>query len=406
MKATVTSGGIFQRVYKNVAKLIQSGEEEVDVTALRSSLQQLKLEKERTDVLLKRRETRLSSRQTVKPFTPLLRDPLDKFLLRASGRSKKHNATFPSPYKLWFRDHWNRVKAENPNISSRDLMVILGEKWKAVSAEEKKPYEEKCESENKVHEQEKREIKALKILHEQEKQKAALDLLQQYVQYRKDADANEKSKRREKDSAKPKKAITAYIAFCNERRAALLAEMHDGREILKMLGREWKNMSREKRYPYEQIAAEAKEHYEREIEMYKQKKNEEANSIFMQEEEWRKVEREQALKLLKKKEKEDILRKGKDIQGKTVDEKKQQKEKSTDPNRPKKPPTSYILFRNETRKNLLHTRPGISSKTIDALIYIKWKELGDAERQMWKDQASSAMVQYKRKIEEYNKKME
>jgi hypothetical protein len=61
-------------------------------------------------------------------------------------------------------------------------------------------------------------------------------------------------------------------------------------------------MTKEERAPYEQIPAEAKDKYMGEMEVYKQKKAEEASSASKEEEELRKLEREQGLQLLRKKE--------------------------------------------------------------------------------------------------------
>ncbi|KAK9994184.1 hypothetical protein SO802_023887 [Lithocarpus litseifolius] len=39
-----------------------------------------------------------------------------------------------------------RIKKENPEAEFKDISNILGAKWKNVTAEEKKPYEEKYQS--------------------------------------------------------------------------------------------------------------------------------------------------------------------------------------------------------------------------------------------------------------------
>jgi upstream-binding transcription factor len=83
--------------------------------------------------------------------------------------------------------------------------------------------------------QERRETEALKLLHNEQKQKTALELLEQYLQYQKDAEGKEKSKREEKDPLKPKPPVTAFFAFTNECRAALLEENHNVLQIAKFL---------------------------------------------------------------------------------------------------------------------------------------------------------------------------
>uniref|UniRef100_A0A6N2K3W6 HMG box domain-containing protein n=1 Tax=Salix viminalis TaxID=40686 RepID=A0A6N2K3W6_SALVM len=50
------------------------------------------------------------------------------------------------PYSLWYKDQWNEVKKENPDAEFKDISHILGAKWKTITAEEKKPYEEKYQN--------------------------------------------------------------------------------------------------------------------------------------------------------------------------------------------------------------------------------------------------------------------
>lgn len=423
---------------QNVSNLLpppvtNSLQEELEAVRLR--LQKMNMEKEKTEKLLEERDAMLREKeaelqlkakaqdklqlelkklQKLKGFNPVMSFPLGQSLrmtelAKEEEKKKKkkdpNRPKKPSPaYILWCQEQWNQVKSENPNIVFKDMGAILGAKWKALSTEEKKPYEEKYEAEKEAYlqvvGQERRETEALKLLHDEQKQKTALELLEQYLQYQKDLEGKEKSKRKEKDPLKPKHPLTAFFAFTNERRAALLEEKHNVLQIAKILGEEWKNMTKEERAPYEQVAAEAKEKYMGEMELYKQKKAEEANSASKEEEELRKLEREQGLQLLRKKEKTETLKRTMKIK---LNQKKQLKEKNSDPNRPKKPPTSFLLFSKETRKMLVQERPGINSTTINALISLKWKELDTAEKQKWADMAAVAMVQYKKDVEEYNK---
>ncbi|XP_057872768.2 high mobility group B protein 6 [Cryptomeria japonica] len=61
-----------------------------------------------------------------------------------------------------------------------------------------------------------------------------------------------------------------------------------------------------------------------------------------------------------------------------VQQKQQQNEGGTDPNRPKKPPTSFLLSSNKTREMLAKERPEVSNTANNALISAKWKELEEA----------------------------
>lgn len=74
----------------------------------------------------------------------------------------------------------------------------MGAKWKNVTAEEKKPYEEKYQAEKEVYLQviakEKRESEAMKLLEEEHKQKTAMELLEQYLHFKQEAEKETKKK--------------------------------------------------------------------------------------------------------------------------------------------------------------------------------------------------------------------
>jgi len=73
---------------------------------------------------------------------------------------------------------------------------MLGAKWKTVSAEEKKPYEEKYHTEKEAYLQviakEKRESEAMRLFEEEQKQRTAMELLEQYMQLKQEAEKETK----------------------------------------------------------------------------------------------------------------------------------------------------------------------------------------------------------------------
>ncbi|CAL5388217.1 unnamed protein product [Camellia sinensis] len=184
--------------------------------------------------------------------------------------------------------------------------------------------------------------------------------------------------KKEKDPLKPKQPMPAFFIFRNERRA----ESKCGWEVIE----EWNNMTEKQKKPYEKIAKQNMEKYLEEMEAYKQRKEEGSANPKKEEDEMMKIHKQEALELLKKKEK--------------TKENRQKKKKIADPNKPKKPASSFLLFsgvcgfepsfwnsaccnvktslqgRNlvkEARKNLLEERPEINDSTLNALISVKWK---------------------------------
>ncbi|GKV31757.1 hypothetical protein SLEP1_g40424 [Rubroshorea leprosula] len=155
------------------------------------------------------------------------------------------------------------VKKENPEANFKDISNVSGARWKTLTAEEKKPYEENYQAEKEAYLQlkakEKRESEAMKLLEEDHKQKTAMELLEPYLQ-------------KEKDPLKPKQPMSAFFLFSNERRAALLAENKNILEVTKIAGEEWKAITEEQKRPYEEMAKKNKEKYMQEMEAYKQKR--------------------------------------------------------------------------------------------------------------------------------------
>ncbi|KAI8390215.1 high mobility group box domain-containing protein [Blakeslea trispora] len=64
-----------------------------------------------------------------------------------------------SAYMFFSQERRATVKEENPEASFGQIGKILGEKWQAMSAEEKKPYVEKAEADKKRYESEKASAK-------------------------------------------------------------------------------------------------------------------------------------------------------------------------------------------------------------------------------------------------------
>ncbi|RLV93240.1 Non-histone chromosomal protein 6 [Spathaspora sp. JA1] len=62
-----------------------------------------------------------------------------------------------SAYMFFANENRDIVRAENPGISFGQVGKLLGEKWKALSDDEKVPYNNKAETDKKRYEKEKAE---------------------------------------------------------------------------------------------------------------------------------------------------------------------------------------------------------------------------------------------------------
>ncbi|GJW66532.1 high mobility group B protein 6-like protein [Tanacetum coccineum] len=169
----------------------------------------------------------------------------------------------------------------------------------------------------------------MKLLKEEQKHKMARELLEQYLQFKQEAEKegdNKKNKIKEKDPLKLKRPESAYFLFMNEQHAALVAESKSPVEIAKITREEWKNMTEKQKAPYEKVAKQKNKKYTQEMEVYKQNKEEEAENAKKEEDEIFKVLKHEALQLLKKKEKtKTIIKKTKEDKNKKKEEKKNKK---------------------------------------------------------------------------------
>jgi len=62
-----------------------------------------------------------------------------------------------SAYMFFANENRDIVRAENPGINFGQVGRLLGEKWKALSTEDKTPYENKAAADKKRYEKEKAE---------------------------------------------------------------------------------------------------------------------------------------------------------------------------------------------------------------------------------------------------------
>ncbi|KAI8335098.1 non-histone chromosomal protein 6 [Chlamydoabsidia padenii] len=79
--------------------------------------------------------------------------------VKISSKRAKKDPNAPkrglSAYMFFSQANRNKVKEENPEASFGQLGKILGQKWKEMSDEEKKPYNEQAEKDKARYEAEK-----------------------------------------------------------------------------------------------------------------------------------------------------------------------------------------------------------------------------------------------------------
>ena len=191
-----------------------------------------------------------------------------------------------------------------------------------------------------------------------------------------------KKKRKKKDPNAPKKALTAFIFFSNDKRAEVTAELKAANpdikgvaEVGKKLGEMWKLLSDDDKEPYNKQAEADKERYAKEMENYTPPEDDA--------------------------EEEPPAKKGK------AGVKKAKK----DPNAPKKNLTAFFFFssakRAEVTAELKAVNPDMKGVAeVGKKLGEMWKALSDAEKEPYNAQAVADKERYETEMAAYKVKLE
>ena len=176
-----------------------------------------------------------------------------------------------------------------------------------------------------------------------------------------DNDETEQTKKKaKKDKNAPKSARSAYTYFGNDMRESIKAENADVSfaEVNKMLGERWKNLSSDEKQKYEDMAAEDKKRYKKEMASYTPPEGSE---------------------------------------GKT------KKKAKKDPNAPKKAATSFFIFSSEMRPKLKAENPDIKFGELGKKLGELFRNLSPEEKERYEQKASEDKARFKKEMEEYKR---
>jgi len=87
----------------------------------------------------------------------------------SKGKKKKEKPDENRPKRAWppffffQKDRREFLQKENPDKNHKQIVALLGEEWRKLSEEQKKPYVEKSSADQKRYEQEKKESKQSKL---------------------------------------------------------------------------------------------------------------------------------------------------------------------------------------------------------------------------------------------------
>jgi len=188
-----------------------------------------------------------------------------------------------------------------------------------------------------------------------------------------------------KDPNMPKRPLSSYFLFSNERRSILQQKMPEKKltELSKIISQEWKELDSERKEQYAATAKRAKTKWDKKLEAYKQ--TEEYEKFQQKLEFWKQQQKEQ--------EKAD--------KDGSPTKKISLPRKPKDANMPKRSASSYFLFGNSVRAQIKKENPDLKVTEIAKLIGEQWGKLSEDEKKPFNAQAAVLKKEYLERMEKY-----
>lgn len=182
-----------------------------------------------------------------------------------------------------------------------------------------------------------------------------------------------KRRKKKKDPNRPKRNMSAFFLYSNEHRERVKAENPDAKfgDIAKILSAEFKQITPSQKAKWDELAAEDKERYQREMEDYEPPSDTDDDSDS------------------------DALKK-----------KRRSKKRHKDPNAPKRNQSSFFLYSNATRNDVKVANPNAKFGEIAQIISRHFKALPEEERAYWDEKAARDKERYQREMAVYRGEFE
>lgn len=173
-------------------------------------------------------------------------------------------------------------------------------------------------------------------------------------------------RRKRKDPNQPKRAMTAYMLFSQEKRTQIKNDHPDVGfgQVGKLLGEAWAALPEGGKKKYNELAAKDKIRYQKEIATYKEEHPESSDE----------------------------------------EEKPAKKRKKKDPNAPKKPCSAFFHFSKKMRPQIKEANPEASFGQLGKIIGEQWSKLGPEERKEFEVLAAADKERYAKELKDYQSK--
>lgn len=160
-----------------------------------------------------------------------------------------------SAYFLFAADVRTNIMDKNPDMLITEVMSKIGEEWSELSDRKKSPYQIKADKAKEVYS---RKLEKYKKTAHYTKHQAAL------AEWKK----TQASKPFKKDPNRPKRGLSAYLIFVNEKRQQLMSEGHSMVEVAKVAAKMWGKMTGVAKAPYEKKSEKSKAEAAKAFEKY------------------------------------------------------------------------------------------------------------------------------------------
>jgi hypothetical protein len=167
----------------------------------------------------------------------------------------------------------------------------------------------------------------------------------------------------------PKRAMTAYMLFSQEKRAQIKSKNPDVSfgQVGKLLGEAWATVPEAEKKKFNELAAKDKIRYQKEMASYKEEHPESSDE-------------------------DEIARK--------------KKKKKKDPDAPKKPCSAFFHFSKRIRPKVKEDNPQANFGQLGKIIGEQWIKLGPEERKEFEALAAADKVRYAREVKEYQERQQ
>eukprot|EP01098_Paradermamoeba_levis_P004630 TRINITY_DN1976_c0_g1_i1.p1 TRINITY_DN1976_c0_g1~~TRINITY_DN1976_c0_g1_i1.p1 ORF type:complete len:352 (-),score=81.76 TRINITY_DN1976_c0_g1_i1:298-1269(-) len=161
---------------------------------------------------------------------------------KRNGRKKK-DPNLPkkplSAFMLFSQDQRPVLRTESPDAKFGEIGKIIGNRWKNLREEERKPYVERSEKAKEAFNQEKSKLGLTSV-----RFSPSIHFNQPYFNAR-FVSQNKGAQERYPYLNKPKRPLSSFMLFTQKMRNSIVTEYPDakGREVPKLLGEKWKNLS-------------------------------------------------------------------------------------------------------------------------------------------------------------------